>query len=136
MRTTFLAIASLLLISISGFSQNKSNDIKLTINYEVLNTVSDKYSYVSKLVVYVDGVRTAESSPRIQTEPNSCTVTLSKGKHKVRAILEALYEGEWEERTLKNEYSLDLEWVETTDFKKNRKVKITFDLDSGVKVKG
>lgn len=136
MKKTFLVIASLLLISVSGFSQRKSDDVKLTINYEVLNTVSDKYSYVSKLVVYVDGVRTAESSPRIQTEPNSCTVTLSKGKHQVRAILEALYEGEWEERTLKNEYSLDLEWVETTNFKKNRKVKITFDLDSGVKIKG
>jgi hypothetical protein len=136
MKKTFLVIASLLLISISGFSQSKSNDVKLTINYEVLNTVSDKYSYVSKLVVYVDGVRTAESSPRIQTEPNSCTLNLSEGKHQVRAILEALYEGEWEERTLKNEYSLDLEWVETANFKKNRKVKITFDLDSGVKVKG
>ena len=136
MRTTFLIIVSLLLISISGFSQNKSDDVTLTINYEVLNTVSDKYSYISKLVVYVDGVRTAESSPRIQTEPNFCMVTLSKGQHKVRAILEALYEGEWEERTLKNEYSLDLEWVETTNFNKNRKVKITFDLDSGMKVKG
>jgi hypothetical protein len=109
--------------------------VKLTFSYQVKNTI-EGYEYISKLVVYVDDQVAGESTPLIQTKPNSVTVSIPKGNHKVRAVLMAQFEGNWEERTKDNNYSWDFEWTQTGDFSKNRKIKITFDINKGVSSKG
>lgn len=105
--------------------------VNLSISYEVLNT-RPGYSYDAKLVVYVDDAQVGESSVKNQEIPNSVTVPIPTGSHNVKAVLLANYDGVWEERTIANDYSNDFIWRKSANFKKDTKVKLYFDIDSGV----
>ncbi|MCG9912541.1 MAG: hypothetical protein MH137_14705 [Flavobacteriales bacterium] len=132
-KKTLLALFCLVLVQ--TVMAQSAKPVNLTFSYQVTNTI-EGYAYVSKLVVYVDDQVVGESTPLIQTKPNSVTVSIPKGNHKVRAVLMAQFEGNWEERTKDNNYSWDFEWTQTGNFSKNRKIKITFDIDKGVSSKG
>lgn len=105
--------------------------VNLSINYEVLNT-RPGYSYDAKLVVYVDDKQVGESTVKNQEIPNSVTVPIPTGVHDLRVVLLAKYEDVWEERTIANDYSNDFVWRKSGNFKKDLKVKLFFDIDSGV----
>lgn len=105
--------------------------VNFTINYEVLNTRAG-YSYDAKLVVYVDDIQVGESSVKNQEIPNSVTLPIATGEHRIKAVLLAKYEDVWEERTVANDYSNDFIWNKYANFKKDGKVKLFFDIDTGV----
>lgn len=105
-----------------------AKNITLTINYKVLNT-EEGYDHVSKLVVEIDGEEVGESNAQPQTKGGSFVTKVSKGEHDIRAVLWARYEGEWEERTIDNNYSIDCVVETSAQFKKSRKMSIVFDLD-------
>lgn len=105
----------------------------LSIDYEVLNTI-EGYSYVSRLDVYVDGKLYGSSTEIDQRTPNSISVKIPRGNHQIKAVLLAKYEGAWEERTVENRYTYDFIWTESVNMKKKMKVKLYFDIDSGVNV--
>lgn len=112
-------------------AQPAAETVNLTINYEVLNTIQG-YSYESRVDVYVGGTFIGSSSVKDQQTPNSVTVKVPTGKHAVKAVMLAKYEGEWQERTISNQYSQDFVWEKVVNFKKDMKVKLFFDIDTGV----
>jgi hypothetical protein len=79
-------------------------------------------------MVYVDGMLAGETSEQLQSIPNSCTVTASKGKHSIRIINMANYEGNWEEHTIANEYSIDALYEGEIKLKKELTINLVFDI--------
>lgn len=107
--------------------------VDYSITYQVTNTI-EGYSYDSRLDVYVDGKKIGESSVKDQKEMNKITVKVPTGQHTLKCVLLAYYKNQWEERTVANEYSYDFVWTTTQNFASKGKVKLYFDIESGVNV--
>ncbi|UEG49292.1 hypothetical protein LK994_11680 [Ferruginibacter lapsinanis] len=103
-------------------------DVSLTFRFVTKNT-KEGYDHVSKLIVYSDDEQIGESTEKLQSKPNSVTVKTPKGKHKIKAILYALYNGTWEPRTIANEYSFDFEYSKTGNWEVNNTISLTFDIE-------
>ena len=115
------------LVDINGFGQT----VNLTIDYEVLNTVTGS-SYDSKLEIFVEGKIVGASEVKDQQIPNSVTVKIPTGRYELKAILMANYQGKWQKRTIANGYSNDFFWMKERNFRKDLTVKLYFDIASGV----
>lgn len=107
---------------------------KLVIKFKTKGTI-EGYDHETKMMVYVDDVKVGESSAQKQTIPNSVEVKVPRGKHHLKCVMYAKYEGNWEERTLDNNYSFDWKYEESINFKKKNKLKILFDIDNNAVTK-
>lgn len=112
------------MFTINAFAQ-KNGIIKVNIRY---SGVVDGYDHINKTMVYVDGMLTGETSEQLQSIPNSCAVTASKGKHSIRIINMANYEGNWEEHTVFNEYSIDALYEGEIKLKNEITINLVFDI--------
>lgn len=120
-----LSILSLcLLLAAAGLAQTT----RLVVNYQFKN-VEDGYDHDCKTKVWIDGKEVGESPTAKQTKGGVFTVKVSKGTHELRVINWALYEGEWEEHTMDNNYSIDAEFTTSYNFKKPAQLFLIFDLD-------
>ena len=90
--------------------------------------VVDGYDHVNKTMVYVDGKLAGETSEQLQSKPNSCTVAVARGKHNIRIVNMANYEGNWEEHTFTNKYSLDALYEGEIKLKKDLTITLVFDI--------
>ncbi len=127
----------LLLLAITvlplGFLSAKKNTSTLKIDFKFEN-IEEGYDHVSKTNVYVDGELAATSSEVLQSKPNSVSVSIPKGEHTIRVVNLALYQGNWEEHTVENNYSIDCLHEFTRNFQKKKyNLKLTFDLNSKTK---
>ncbi|MBK7408329.1 MAG: hypothetical protein IPL49_16530 [Saprospirales bacterium] len=120
-----LSIVLFSLLSLAGFSQTT----KLTVNYKFAN-VEVGYDHDSKTQVLIDGEVAGESGVAGQTEGGSLTVTVPIGTHQLKIVNWALYEGNWEEHTIENDYSIDAIYETSHKFKKPEKLFLLFDLDN------
>lgn len=132
-------ISALLLVLVltSGFTPAiKAKKGSLTFNFSVINIV-EGYDHDSKLVVYEEGKVIGESSVQKESKPNSVTVKLSTGSHNIRAVLTSKYEGNWEEHTISNDYSIDCLFEDEVLIEKKKTTTITleFDIDKGTIIK-
>lgn len=129
-------IASILLVFVlaSGFAPAPAKQGTLTFKYSVIHIV-EGYDHISKLVVYEDGQVIGESTQKKESIPNSVTVNLSRGTHKIRAVLTSLYEGKWEEHTIENDYSIDCMFDDNVSIKKKKTITLVFDIDKGTIIK-
>lgn len=91
--------------------------------------IEEGYDHPTRIEVYVDGAKAAESEPQPQSKPGSLSVELTPGAHDVRIVAFAEYNGTWEEHTISNDYSIDCTWQGTV--KPGQKTELTFDLDAG-----
>jgi len=105
-----------------------ADNVLLTINYSVIGT-SAGYDHITKMRVYIDGREAGESTPKKQTIDNYVTVNVSKGNHKIKAVLLAKNDNIWEERTKENDYSLDCIFEKNITFNSNKTVNLIFDLN-------
>jgi len=80
-------------------------------------------------MVYVDGELAGETSELVQSKPNSCSVSVPRGKHSIRIVNMAFYEGDWEEHTKVNEYSIDALYEGEIELKKKLTINLTFDIE-------
>ena len=65
----------------------------------------------------------------LESVKNKLVVAVDKGKHQVRIVNYAEYEGNWEEHSVENGYSVDAIYEDSIVFKKKaRKVSLTFDI--------
>lgn len=112
------------LFTINAFAQ-KTGTIKVNTSY---TGVLDGYDHINKTMVYVDGMLAGETSEQLQSIPNSCSVTASKGTHSIRIINMANYEGNWEEHTIANEYSIDALYEGEIKLKKEVTINLIFDI--------
>jgi hypothetical protein len=92
------------------------------------------YDHDHRVDVYVDGVKVAESPREPQSAPGKLQVPVPPGAHEVRVVDLAYYEGQWEEHSIANEYSIDASW--TGNARPGGRLELKFDLDQGTVVVG
>ncbi len=131
-KSFLLLFALLTLPLLSIYSQKMST---LIVNTKFTN-IEKGYDHLTKTVVFVDDELVASTSEKLQSIPNSVKVKIPKGEHKVRVINYAFYEGNWEEHTIENNYSVDCLYELNMNFKKSKyKLDLVFDIDSETKAK-
>ena len=88
-----------------------------------------------KTQVWVDGSLYGESGEAKESAGGFVTVNIPYGEHTLRIINLAQYEGEWEEHTIENLYSIDCLWEGSHTFKKKKEnFYLLFDIDDITKV--
>lgn len=121
---TILLTCLLLLIGGQVFAQ----DGKLTIKWTYLNVV-EGFDHENKIAVWIDGNRVGESGSYKETETGTYNLTVPTGMHRIKVIGYAYYEGQWEEHTIENDYSVDAIVEEDYSFAKKNTLTIAWDID-------
>jgi hypothetical protein len=131
-------------IKLSGFcaalfmvcnSFSNVNNGNLTINYKATGTL-EGYSYISKMVVFIDDIQFGESPAMDQQQNNTFILSVPEGKHKIKCVVWAKIEDKWEERLKANDYSFD--WVyreESLQVEKETNLTIEFDITNDKVIK-
>jgi hypothetical protein len=128
MRKVLLTLLPLLLFGTGSLLAQKSDKTcKLTVNWK-FEGVIDGYDHDNKMVLYVDGEEVGESTVKKETEPNSHVFLVPKGQHDIKIVNYAMYEGEWEEHSVENKYSLDCMFEENLTLKKKCTIDLEFDI--------
>ncbi len=76
----------------------------------------------------MDGNLVGETTEQLQSEPNSYSVNLRRGKHTLRIVNMARCNGKWEEHTYKNNYSIDALYETKIRLKKRMTINLLFDI--------
>lgn len=103
---------------------------KLQVTFNFLNIV-EGYDHTTKCQVFIDDEMVGESPEVPESKGSTFSVEVPAGSHNLRIVNFALYEGNWEEHTIANNYSIDCLFEEEHNFKKNEKLFLVFDIDSG-----
>jgi hypothetical protein len=126
MKNRISILLILLVISTTAALAQKSG--KLTIKTKYTGIV-EGYDHTNKTQLYVDGRLVGESNQGLESVPSDFTVSLPRGKHTIRIINLALYEGNWEEHTKENNYSIDALYESEINLKKKMTIDLTFDIE-------
>ncbi|MFZ5554187.1 MAG: hypothetical protein ACOZCO_13805 [Bacteroidota bacterium] len=102
---------------------------KITFDYVTVNII-EGYDHDARLVVYVDGKKIATSGVHKESERKQFTVKVKRGNHKIRAVVETFYEGEWQEHIFDNEYSTDSVYEGELNVKKKQTVTMKMDIST------
>ncbi len=81
----------------------------IKVGWRFANTVQG-YQHDNRVDVYVDGNKVLQSTVKSEAKPNKLKLDLKPGPHQVRFVNLALYDGNWEEHTVENDYSVDCIW--------------------------
>lgn len=93
--------------------------------------ITEGYDHICKSQVWMDDQLLGESSEVKESAGSTFSVKVPYGEHTVRVINLAQYEGEWEEHTIDNNYSIDCLWEGSHTFgKKANKLFMLHDLDN------
>lgn len=126
----FLAFSFFLMLAFSGFTQKT----KLLVN-ATFTGIEEGYDHDCKTQVYINGKMVGESAVAKQSKGATFNVDVPVGKQELRIVNLALYEGNWEEHTVDNNYSIDCTYENTITFNsKPAKLYLLFDLDNGTQV--
>ncbi len=115
-----------------GLNVNKGKPI-VTIKFTFTGIV-DSCDYINRINVYINEVKLATSSEKKQSEANSVTFSIKKGKYKLKVTDEVLFQGKWEEQTILNNYNIDAVLETEIEVKGNTSINMIFDLDKGVSI--
>lgn len=122
----FTFLMALLLAGSFTFAQT----VPLKVTFKFLNIV-EGYDHDCKTEVFIDGVSVGESPTVKESKGCSFPVNVSTGNHDIKVVNYALYEGNWEEHSVENNYSIDCTWEESShNFKKESKLFLVYDIDS------
>jgi hypothetical protein len=122
------------MIGLNYAQAQKVKLITITFKYQFVHDDSDKMIN-TRLKVYVDDVVKGVSLEKKESDANHVTIEIPAGKHKVRAVIESQYEGNWEEHTIANEYSIDCIYLHEDNYTKHVRVDLIFDTVKGTIVK-
>jgi hypothetical protein len=126
MKKTILLFTLFISLLTLGAQAQKKGTITVNASY---TGIVDGYDHINKTMVYVDGELAGETSEQVQSKPNSCSVSVPRGKHSIRIVNMAYYEGNWEEHTKVNEYSIDALYEGDIELKKKLTINLTFDIE-------
>lgn len=121
----FLFIA--LIINLFAFSANAQKKGVLTVNTRFTGILNG-YDLQNKTMVYVDGMIAGETTEKLQSEPNTCSLYIPRGKHTIRIVNMARNNGRWEEHTYKNNYSIDAFFESRIKIRKKHSINLVFDI--------
>jgi len=126
-----MRLVSILLLVICLFTA-QAQTTTVVFEWKYIN-VNEGYDHPSKMEFYVDEEYMGESTVRPTSEGNSYSIEISEGVHTIRTQSFSLYEGNWEEALIINDYSLDatFEIALKMQVGVKRKVSILFDIESG-----
>ena len=143
MKTIRIVFLLLFSLSIAATNATAQETIKITFKYKFIN-VNDGFDHISRMKVYLDGNLIGTSNPdgtssdasliHKETTENIFAVEVPKGFHKLRAIVEAYYQGTWEEHLKENSYALDCLYEKSMDFNKAMNVELEFDIEKEITV--
>ena len=119
-----ILICLLLIVALPAFSQREVT-VKVDWKFE---GIIDGYNHPSKLLFYVDNKFVGESTVTLQSEPNSFAVNIPKGKHTLKIVSYAKYEGVWEEQNIENNYSFDGSFFKSKNFKRDTRISLEFNI--------
>jgi hypothetical protein len=95
------------------------------------NNIVEGYDHDCKSEVFIDGVSVGVSAVVKESKGTSFTVEVPVGTHDVKVVNYADYEGNWEEHSIENNYSIDCTFEELGyKFKKETKLFLVHDIDS------
>lgn len=103
----------------------------LVIDWKFMNVVKG-YDHQNKIVVYIDGKRVGEAKSTSQQVKGTFKCAVSTGKHSIKVVNFALYQGKWEEHTIDNGYSIDANYYVVRPFEKENNLSIIWDM-KGIK---
>jgi len=126
MKKSVLFFALIVTMFSSGAYAQKQGT--LTINTKYVGIV-EGYDHMNKTDIYLDGNLVGSTTSQLQSKPNSFKVSADQGKHAIRIVNMAYYQGNWEEHTIANEYSLDALYEGEIDLKKKLTVNLVFDIE-------
>lgn len=113
----------------------KVKHLTVTFKYQFVHDDGEGQLINTRLKVYIDDVVKGVSLEKKEAEANHVTVEIPTGQHKVRAVIESQYEGNWEEHTIANEYSIDCIYLHEDNYTKHVRVDLIFDIIKGTIVK-
>lgn len=128
MKKKHLLLAALILFSSQLFAQTT----KLTV-FVKFTGIEEGYDHQTKTAVFIDGNQVGISPETLQSKTGSFTLEVPSGNHQLQVMNYALYEGNWEEHTIANEYSIDCSYETSRQFKKPEKLYLVFDINEGTK---
>ena len=131
----FLIAVSILFaaaINTSFTASQAEKEIKVTVKYS-FKGIEEGYDHDTRTELYIDDELAATSTVKKESKPNSVTAVTTKGKHTIRVINQALYEGAWEDHTIANNYSIDCLYEAEINVKKTLTIQLLFDLDGETK---
>lgn len=116
-----------LTLGMGFFTQAKNG--KLTVDWKFSNVV-EGYNHQNKITIFSDGKKIGESEAFLQDSWGTYTVSVPTGKHQLRIVSSAFYEGQWEEHTVANNYSIDAIYDQELQVNTNTHLTIDWDLDN------
>lgn len=122
-----MLLALMAFLSAAVFAQ------KINISYE-FKGIEPGYDHQTRCIMFVDGVETAVSEANLQSKGGKFSAKVEPGKHAIRIVNYALYEGNWEAHTVENDYSLDCSFEADFEFEKKKSklnIDLIFNLDKG-----
>jgi hypothetical protein len=129
MRRSLPFLLLVIALAFTTTSATKMGTLKVT--WKFINIV-EGYDHDNRCDIYLDGELIGSSSVTPESVSNSITVDVSPGRHSLRVVNMALYEGTWEEHTVANDYSWDFVLDADHTFKKKNKLFLLFDIDEGM----
>ncbi len=95
------------------------------------NNIVEGYDHNCKAEVFVDGTSVGVSAVVKESKGTVFTVDVPAGTHAIKVVNFAEYEGNWEEHSIENNYSIDCTFEEQAHrFKKKNKLYLVYDIDS------
>jgi len=131
MKTKSLLFILIAVFTTSFLSAKPPKNGKLTVAWTFTGII-EGYDHQNKIAVFIDGEKKGESTQKLESQPNSYTIAVPVGEHNVKIMNYAFYDGEWQEHTKENEYSLDCTFDQTIKIKKKTKITLVFDIDKEV----
>lgn len=120
-----LILAVLLL---GTFAVNAQKKCKLTVSIEYKGLV-EGYIHDTKDQIFINDVLVKETAPRNQELTYNATMKVQAGDVNFKIVNWTLYEGNWEETLVQNEYSIDATKELKLKLGKKNKLSVVYDLD-------
>lgn len=115
-------------INTSFTALSSEKDVKITVKYS-FKGIEEGYDHDTRTELYIDDELAGTSTVKKESKPNSVIATTTKGKHNIRVVNQALYEGTWEDHTIANNYSIDCLYEGEINVKKSMTIQLLFNLD-------
>ncbi len=118
----------LAVVMLGAFAVNAQKKCKLTVSIEYKGLV-EGYIHNTKDQIFINDVLVTETPSRNQELPYNGKLTVQAGDVTFKVVNWTLYEGNWEETLIENQYSIDATKEMKLKLGKKNTLKIVYDLD-------
>lgn len=133
-----IVMSCIIAVALYGCSTSKSSNPSIStlqVNW-VFKGIEEGYDHKTKGELSIDNKLLHTTGVALQSKPQSFSVSVPKGKHLLKLMLLAEYEGKWEEHIRDNNYSIDCMVEQEFEFKRSKHtLEVTFDLDKDMTYK-